>query len=77
MADCGPGSQPWNVATGFITLEDGKRKYFYGKMEKEVLKKIRQAIYERDQGTLSEAYGGNVVVGYGSRDEGDTGYPGT
>ena len=39
--------------SGFITLENGKRKYFYGKTEKEVLKKVRQAIYERDQGTLA------------------------
>jgi integrase len=39
--------------SGFITLENGKRKYFYGKTEKEVLKKIRQAIYEREQGTLA------------------------
>ena len=39
--------------SGFITLENGKRKYFYGKAEKEVLKKVRQAIYERDQGMLA------------------------
>jgi integrase len=39
--------------SGFITLENGKRKYFYGRTEKEVLKKIRQAIYEREQGTLA------------------------
>ena len=39
--------------SGFITLENGKRKYFYAKTEKEVLKKIRQAIYEREQGTLA------------------------
>jgi integrase len=39
--------------SGFITLENGKRKYFYGRTEKEVLKSIRQAIYEREQGTLA------------------------
>ena len=38
--------------SGFITLENGRRKYFYGKSEKEVLRKVRQAIYEREQGTL-------------------------
>jgi integrase len=39
--------------SGFITLENGKRKYYYGKSEKEVLRKVRQAIYEREQGTLA------------------------
>jgi integrase len=39
--------------SGFITLENGRRKYYYGKSEKEVLRKVRQAIYEREQGTLA------------------------
>ena len=38
--------------TGFIPLENGKRKYFYGKTKKEVLDQIRQALFEQQKGTL-------------------------
>ena len=38
--------------TGFIPLENGKRKYFYGKTKKEVLDQIRQALLEQQKGTL-------------------------
>lgn len=38
--------------SGFISLEDGKRKYFYGKSQKEVLEKIRVARNEKKAGTL-------------------------
>lgn len=39
--------------SGFITLEDHKRKYFYGETEQEVIKKIRVALHELEQGSLS------------------------
>src|SRR2546430_16453511 len=39
--------------SGFITLEDHKRKYFYGATEQEVIKKIRVALHEMEQGSLS------------------------
>jgi integrase len=39
--------------SGFITLEDHKRKYFYGKTEREVERKIRAAQRELEQGTLA------------------------
>src|SRR5947209_1158051 len=39
--------------SGFITLEDHKRKYFYGKTEREVERKIRVAQRELEQGMLA------------------------
>lgn len=39
--------------SGFITLEDHKRKYFYGKTEREVERKIRAAQRELELGTLA------------------------
>src|SRR2546423_10176654 len=36
-----------------MTLEDGKRKPFYGKSKKEVQEKLRVAINEQRQGTLA------------------------
>ena len=39
--------------SGFITLEDHKRKYYYGETEQEVVKKIRTALRELEQGTLA------------------------
>ncbi len=38
-----------------ITLENGKRKYFYGKTRKEVQEKLRVALNEQKQGTLVTA----------------------
>ncbi len=38
--------------SGFITLENGKRKYFYGKSQKDVLSQIRKALREQEQGTF-------------------------
>ena len=35
-----------------ISLEDGKRKTFYGKTRKEVQEKLKVALYEQQQGTL-------------------------
>src|SRR5436309_9014162 len=35
-----------------ITLENHKRKYFYGKTRKEVQDKLNMALYEQKQGTL-------------------------
>jgi integrase len=37
---------------GFISLENGKRKYFYGKKRQEVHDKIQEALKEKSQGTL-------------------------
>nr|HET6903255.1 site-specific integrase [Ktedonobacteraceae bacterium] len=45
---------------GSITLEDGKRKVFYGKTQKEVQDKVNEALYEQQRGTL--ASGPNVTV---------------
>jgi integrase len=39
--------------SGFITLEDHRRKYFYAKTEQEVVKKIRGALHELEQGSLA------------------------
>jgi integrase len=36
-----------------ITLENHKRKYFYGKTRKEVQDKLKTALYEQQQGTLA------------------------
>src|SRR5713101_439095 len=36
-----------------ITLENHKRKYFYGKTRKEVQDKLNRALYEQKQGTLA------------------------
>jgi integrase len=41
-----------NKWVGSITLEDGKRKVFYGKTQKEVQDKVNEALYEQQQGTL-------------------------
>src|SRR6266516_2813482 len=38
--------------SGFITLEGGKRKYFYGKTKKEILDQVRKAQHDQHQGTL-------------------------
>lgn len=38
-----------------ITLDNGKRKYFYGKTRKEVQEKLRVALNEQKQGTLVTA----------------------
>lgn len=40
---------------GSITLEDGKRKYFYSKKRQEVHDKMNAALLERQQGTLITA----------------------
>lgn len=37
---------------GSITLENGKRKVFYGKTRKEVADKLKDALYEQQQGTM-------------------------
>ncbi len=39
--------------SGFITLEDHKRKYYYGETEQEVVKKIRVALHDLEQGSLA------------------------
>ena len=39
--------------SGYIVLENHKRKYFYGKSEQEVVKQVRAALYEQEQGTLA------------------------
>lgn len=38
---------------GSITLEDGKRKVFYGKTQKEAQDKVNEALYEQQRGTLA------------------------
>src|SRR6266568_2596469 len=38
---------------GAITLENHKRKYFYGETRKEVQNKVNTALYEQKQGTLA------------------------
>jgi len=38
---------------GSLTLEDGKRKYFYGKTRREVQEKLRVALNEQKQGMLA------------------------
>src|SRR5690348_7811242 len=35
-----------------VTLENGKRKYYYAKSKKEALEILRKAQYEQQQGTL-------------------------
>lgn len=45
---------------GSITLENGKRKYFYGKTQKEVQDKINDALYEQQRGML--ATGSNATM---------------
>lgn len=40
---------------GSITLENGRRKVFYGKTRKEVADKLRVALHEQQQGTLVTA----------------------
>jgi integrase len=44
-----------NKWVGSITLENGKRKVFYGKTQKEVQDKVNEALYEQQQGTLITA----------------------
>jgi len=41
--------------TAAITLENRKRKVFYGKTRKEVQEKLKQALHEQQQGTLITA----------------------
>src|SRR5205823_11372563 len=36
-----------------MTLEDGKRKYFYGATQAEALGKLREALHQQKQGTLA------------------------
>ena len=36
-----------------ITLENRKRKYFYGKTRKEVQEQLKAALHEQQQGTLA------------------------
>ena len=38
--------------SGYIMLENHKRKYFYGKTKKEVLDQIKKAQREQEQGEL-------------------------
>src|SRR5262249_39686042 len=38
---------------GELTLEDGKRKYYYGKTQAIALEKLQQAQYEMKQGILA------------------------
>ena len=38
--------------TGFIPLEGGKRKFFYGKTRRDVQQQLRQALVDQHQGTL-------------------------
>lgn len=45
---------------GSISLEDGKRKVFYGKTKKEVRDKLNEAIYEQQRGML--ATGPNITL---------------
>jgi integrase len=45
---------------GYIRLEDGKKKYFYGSTRKEVQDKVRAALNEKEQGTL--ATGPNTLL---------------
>lgn len=40
---------------GSISLENGKRKVFYGKSRKEVQEKMKGALHEQQQGTLVTA----------------------
>ncbi len=40
---------------GSITLEDGKRKYFYSKKRQDVAEKMNAALLEKKQGTLVAA----------------------
>ena len=47
---------------GSITLENGKRKVFYGKTRKEVQEKLNQALYEQHQGTLVTAPNQTLAV---------------
>src|SRR5258707_470715 len=39
--------------TAAITLENGRRKTFYGKTRKEVQEKLKIALHEQQQGTLA------------------------
>lgn len=41
-----------NKWVGSITLENGKRKVFYGKTQKEVQDKVHESLYEQQRGTL-------------------------
>lgn len=41
--------------SGSITLEDGTRKYFYGKTQRETLQKVRTALSEQEKGILITA----------------------
>ena len=44
-----------NKWVGSITLDNGKRKVFYGKTQKEVQDKVNEALYEQQRGTLITA----------------------
>jgi integrase len=44
-----------NKWVGSITLNNSKRKVFYGKAQKEVQDKVNEALYEQQQGTLITA----------------------
>ncbi len=41
-----------NKWVGSVTLDNGKRKVFYGKTKKEVRDKVNKALYEQEQGVL-------------------------
>ena len=47
--------RPNGTYEGKITLEDGKRKTFYGKTRKEVQEKLKVALHEQQKGTLVTA----------------------
>ena len=46
---------------GQVSLEDGKRKYLYGKTRKEVADKLHQALQEQKQGILATGPQQNVA----------------
>ena len=44
-----------NKWVGSISLENGKRKVFYGKTQKEVQDKVNEALYQQQKGVLITA----------------------
>jgi len=44
-----------NKWVGSVSLENGKRKVFYGKTQKEVQDKVNEALYQQQRGTLITA----------------------
>ncbi|HVB62482.1 MAG: tyrosine-type recombinase/integrase [Ktedonobacteraceae bacterium] len=47
---------------GSITLENGKRKVFYGKKQQEVIEKVKIALYEQQQGVFPTASSKQTVA---------------